>query len=164
MKRAFAWLIPMMLMAGCTQLDDAKQAAEDAKAQLDEARQDAAEAKERFDRVKSSTIVRTERADVRIEAVYAEDNTSVSFRVNATRDGNYTIPRANLTSAPAIAIILDSGTEFSCDPLDCIVKLGASDPILWGFADIEDRVTFGEELSRADAQVGVTTAVGDVTE
>lgn len=158
--RALVLLVPALLLAGCTQLDEGKAKLAEAQQNLDEAKREAQEAKDRFDRVKSATIVRTERVDLLVQAVRNE--TSLTFNVMAVREG-YTIPAANLTSVQAIVIQWPgAGESITCDPLTC--RIGTSEPALtWGWADETARVPLTQALSKARGTAGVTTAAGDVT-
>lgn len=174
--KAIALLVPMILLAGCTQFDDAQRAAEDAKIQLDEARQDAQEAKERYERVKSATIVRTERIDLKLSAKIA--NGTVRFDPNATRAG-VSIQDENLERLPPL-VLEGSGFRVTCDPLACSAEL-PEEGILLSWADDADggmRLVLNAQcdtdadgtrtcalpwLSREGVEAGVTSRVGDVT-
>lgn len=178
MKRSLVWLVPMMLLAGCAQLDDAKEAAADAQAKLDEAKREAQEAKERLDRVRSSTIVRAE--ILRIVVVPMSHNDTIWFDTAAWR-GETAVPPQNLTSLPLIRIRF-AEANFTCDPLDCRLSRPEADVnVTW--ADGEPggvtlpggQVTCASpdpvssycrlgELTRERGEAWVTTAASDVTE
>lgn len=182
--RAAMFLLLMVapLFAGCAQLDDAKEAAAEAQQKIDDARREAQEAKDRFDRVRSATVVRAELATLRVFPVYDAQNESVSFNVTASR-GDAAIPRANLTRAPAVAIAFTNDTEAQCDPLTCTVRLPRGHAVRIGWADEAERSGFpplapcsspdGQPvcatpapfpgLAKKDAEVLVTTAIGDIT-
>lgn len=177
--RALVWTIPLLLLAGCAQLDDAKEAAADAQTKLDEARREAQEAKDRYDRVKSATVVRTE--VVHLVVTPESNETEVWFLVNATRSDGTLIAPANVTGVSDIAVS-GAAWRFSCDPLTCRVQRSGEDVTL-GWADgaagslvLTDGHARCEPasagasacalpgLTRARGEALVTTAVGDITE
>lgn len=159
--KGFALLVPILLLAGCAGVEDAKQAAADAQAKLDEARREAQEAKDRYDRVRSATVVREEVVNVTLTPVVEEGE--LSFVVNASRAG-VPLPRENITSLQSVELSAP-GLVVTCDPADCraTVPPGGWD-VRW--ADGEGgriHAPGNATLTRERARAWVTTAVGDVT-
>lgn len=152
-----------MALAGCTQLQDARDDAADA---LANAQREAQDAKDRYDRVKSTTIVRNETVDLVLVAVSA--NGTTWFEANATRAG-VNVTRENLTALPPVRLESASWST-TCDPLTC--RFEASDTVSVAWAD---GAAGGMELvggvagpdarmERPRAWALVTTSAGDVTD
>lgn len=175
--KTLAILLVMVLLAGCTQLDDAKEAAAEAQRKIDEAKREAQEAKDRYDRVKSATIVRTEKVHL---AVYALSNdTTVWFRAEAERAGTR-IADANVTGLPLVKLST-SAWSVTCDPIDCRVDLAGEDvTVEWADGtpgllvlkggrsacdgtDLSKMDCASQKLDRDNAEARVTTKAGDVT-
>jgi hypothetical protein len=175
--RLFVWLIPLMLLAGCTQFDNAKQAAADAQAKLDAAKQEAQEAKDRFDRVKSATVVRNEQ--LRVSVVPMSDDEEIWFNASAWR-GEFLVPSENVTGLPEVRIRWGNA-NFSCDPQTCRVgNPNGNVTITWadgtaGSVTLVDGIVGCApenvatsycrvgDLTRERGTVRVTTAASDVT-
>ncbi|HUR69261.1 MAG TPA: hypothetical protein VM370_08440 [Candidatus Thermoplasmatota archaeon] len=175
--KAMALVAAMALLAGCTQLDDAKRAAEDAKKELGEAQREAQEAQARYERVKSATVVRNE--TVRVIVVPMSDPNATWFDAGAWR-GDVLIPPENLTALPAVKLAF-GGRNVTCDPLTC--RLGPmTEDITVTWADGSDGVVLMSgghnscdveeptssycrlhELTR-NATIRLTTALGDATD
>lgn len=105
-----------MLLAGCTQVDDAQRA-------IDDAKREAQEAKDRYDRVASATVVRNE--TLRVVVVPMGNGTEIRFDVGVWR-GETALDTANLTTVPPVAVRAGE-SRFVCDPLTCRVAVTGVD-------------------------------------
>ena len=173
--RSAALLIPLVLLAGCTQLEDARQGADDAREALVQAQREAQEARDRFERVRSAAVVREEVA--RVVVVAMGNETAIWFDAAAFR-GAVPIPRENLTALPHVRVTTGA-FSFTCDPLSCtLAKPDADVNVTWadgaagsmllpaGNAGCESGTSGCRvgELVRERGTVKATTAAGDVTD
>ena len=131
--RALVLLVPIVLLAGCTQFDEAKADLYEARAQLDEARADAQAAKDRYDRVRSATVIRNETLTVLVVPKSSERAfwfDTAAWRGVPGPEGTL-IPPENLTSLPAIRL-RTGGSDLVCDPLSCSGTItGADVNVTW---------------------------------
>lgn len=116
MRTLLVLALPLLALslAGCAQVDAAKE-------QLDDARREVDELRARYDRVSSWSVVRQEVLDLNVTTRVDEDY-HLRFDVNATREG-IAIPRENLTALPPIAVRVDGAGWVLCDPLSCAIPL-----------------------------------------
>lgn len=166
--KLLALLVPLVMLGGCTQLDDAQ-------VKLEEARADAQEARDRYDRVRSATVARTEIVNATAWPMIA--NQTLRFDVEARRAADV-IPAENLTALTPLWVRA-SGFRFACDPLTCAIELppegieiswsesesGLRYPAQVVCVDMGATERCGQPpITGARVQAHVTTAVGDVTD
>lgn len=169
-------LLASLLLAGCAQLETARETADEASQALADAQREAQEARERYDRVKSATVVREERVTLYLWLVV--ENDTLRFDPHAIREQTRV---ENLTDLPDVRVRVDA-MEIACEPLTCEVGVGGS-PALVSWADgtdgsaelpgpspplchsLEDGAQrCGPLLTREEATVVVRTPLDDVTE
>lgn len=119
-------LLPALLLAGCAQLQDAR---DDAERALADAQRDAQEARDRYERVRSATVVRNETVDITITP--RSDGATLWFAANVSRAG-VAVPAENLSALPPLRLAAAS-FELACDPLAC--RLSTSEDVEATWAD-----------------------------